>query len=114
METKTLLVSIDYVHDGRWTWDTRNKEFRVEFDPKKDDIHKIVKDYCESTDGMEIVFNGKPRGNIFEDKNEQKVVGYWYRGKHFHFDRGMTKPKKNYWNVWVKIEVVEQFECVVV
>ena len=112
---KKILVTIDFTDStpkGCW-WDSQVKNKVILYDPEKQTIHECIKDLCEDV-GMELTYKGKPRGNVFRDQKDgsTKRVGYMYRGKGEIYDRSMPKPLMTYWDIWVTIQSVEEFEIV--
>lgn len=111
---KTLLITIRFTDDtGKWWWDCGLKNVKVDFDPDKQNIHKVIKDMCEN-EGMELSYKGKPRGNVFHDLKDGgvEICGYIYRGKGEVHDRNMVRPVMVLWDIWVTIEMIEKFEFV--
>ena len=110
---KTLLLTVNYRHNqDKWWWESSIQKEKVRFDPEKQTIHELIKEVINEEDGMELTYNGKPKGNIYRDVEDgkSKLVGYHYRGKQEVHDRSMVKPVMVYWTVWVKIEEVVEFE----
>lgn len=109
---KTLLINVDYTESKRkFWWDSGIKKQKVSFDPETQTIHSVIKELCED-EGMELSYKGRPQGNVFRDKKDgnHKIVGYMYRGKGEVNDRSMVKPVMVFWDVWVTIEEVKEFE----
>ena len=114
---KTLLITVSYTDNTDKFWmDSSIKNKRVAFNPDTDNIHEVVKQLCEDEDYMELVYNGKPRGNIYRDVLDKEsnicgyeTVGYMYRGKSEIYDRNMVKPEVGRFDVWVTIDEVVPF-----
>jgi len=107
---KKLLLTISFVQrQGTWTWNSLNN-LVVDFDPLKESFHDVVKRICNNH-GIEMCFNGTPRGNLFYvDKNNQyNELGYHYRGKTNIFERGMKSPALVYWDINVKVNTINNF-----
>jgi hypothetical protein len=110
---KKLLVTVDYSDNTRKFWmDSSIKRNKVKFDPDKQNIHDLIKEICDKQDGMELTYKGKPQGNVYRDTKDgsSKIVGYMYRGKSEIQDRNMPKAVMVFWDVWVTIEEVIDFE----
>ena len=115
---KKLLLDVSYSDNtGKFWFDSSIKKLTVDFDPKKQTIHELVKEVCDEQDGMEITYKGKPQGNVYRDLKDangkitgSEIVGYVYRGKSEIFDRNMTKPVMAFFDVWVTIKQVEKFQ----
>ena len=115
---KKLLLNVSYSDNtGKFWFDSSIKKLTVDFDPKKQTIHELVKEVCDEQDGMEITYKGKPQGNVYHDLKDangkitgSEIVGYVYRGKSEIFDRNMTKPVMAFFDVWVTIKQVEKFQ----
>lgn len=110
---KTLLIDVSYSDNtGKYWFDSDIKKQKVSFDPEKESVHNIIKRLCEENDGMELTYKGKPMGNVFRDRKDgtPKIIGYMYRGKCEIQDRSMIKPVMGYWDVWVTIDEIKEFE----
>ena len=110
---KEVMLSIDFCDptDKFW-WDNRNRQNIVHsYDPEKQTIHELIKEVCDR-EGMELTYKGKPRGNVYRDykTGASRKVGYMYRGKSEIHDRSMLKPVMVFWDVWVEIRAVGNFE----
>lgn len=109
---KTVVLKVDYTDSTNKFWfDSYIKNKIVSFNPELKSIHEVIKDVCEH-EGMILTYGGKPQGNVYRDtKNgEARIVGYMYRGKTEIHDRDMPKAKTAYFDVWVTIGSVEEFE----
>ena len=114
---KTLLLNVTYTDSTDRFWvESCLKNKRISFDPDTENIHEVVKVLCDEQDGMELTYNGKPQGNIYNDVLDEngdvkgyETVGYMYRGKTEIYDRNMVKPKTGYFDVWITISEVTQF-----
>jgi len=109
---KTLLIKIDYTDStGKFWFDSYVKNKTFKFNPEEKNIHQFISDICEE-EGMILSYKAKPQGNIFrDDKNgDSQIVGYMYRGKSEIYDRNMTRPKTGFFDVWVTIKEVNNFE----
>jgi hypothetical protein len=114
---KTLLITVTYTDSTDKFWmDSSIKNKRVLFDPETQNIHEVVKELCSDEDYMELVYKGKPQGNVYRDVldkegsiNGYETVGYMYRGKSEIYDRNMSKPETGRFDVWVTIDEVVPF-----
>jgi len=114
---KTLLISVTYTDNTDRFWmESSIKNKRVLFDPETQNIHEVVKELCEDEDYMELVYKGKPQGNVYRDVLDKdgticgyETVGYMYRGKSEIYDRNMVKPQTGRFDVWVVIDEVVPF-----
>lgn len=114
---KTLLITVTYTDNTDRFWmESSIKNKRVGFDPETQNIHEVVKELCEEEDYMELVYKGKPRGNVYRDVLDEngkpkgyETVGYMYRGKSEIYDRNMSKPEVGRFDVWVTIDEVQPF-----
>lgn len=110
---KKLLITVNYTDNtNKFWWDSSIKKLKVDFDPETQNIHEVIKEVCDKEDGMELTYKGKPQGNVYRDTKDgsSKIVGYMYRGKAEVHDRSMVKPVMVFWDVWVTIEQVVEFE----
>lgn len=115
---KTLLLNVSYIDNTDQFWvDSLIKNKTIKFDPDNENIHVIIKTLCKEQDYMELTYNGKPQGNvysdIFDDNNEligNKTIGYMYRGKCEIHERDMIKSKTGFFDVWVTIFEIIQFD----
>lgn len=106
------LINVDYTDSSEKFWfESYIKNQVVTFDETKETIHDVIKSLCRE-EGMILSYNGKPRGYVFRDTRagEMKIVGYMYRGKSEIHDRDMVKPQIGYFDVWVTIQRIEEFE----
>lgn len=106
------LIKVDYTDStGKFWFQSSLKNQVVTFDETKETIHEVIKTLCED-EGMELTYKGKPQGNVMRDTKdgETKIVGYVYRGKSEIYDRNMIKPQMAYFDVWVTIQKIEEFE----
>lgn len=106
-----LLVDITYTDSTHKFWfesGVKNKIFKLE---NGKNIHNFIAEICEQ-DGMELTYNGKPKGNVFIDteSGETKRIGYMYRGKTEIYDTSFVKPKTAFFNVWVTLKKIVNFE----
>ena len=114
---KTLLITVTYTDNTDKFWmDSSIKNKRVLFDPETQNIHEVVKELCEDEDYMELVYKGKPQGNVYRDVLDKdgticgyETVGYMYRGKSEIYDRNMVRPETGRFDVWVTIDEVVPF-----
>jgi hypothetical protein len=115
---KTLLITVTYTDSTDKFWmDSSIKNKRVLFDPETQNIHEVVKELCEDKDYMELVYNGKPQGNVYRDVLDKKgsingyeTVGYMYRGRtDIYRPINMSKPETGRFDVWVTIDEVVPF-----
>jgi hypothetical protein len=109
---KTLLINIDYRDNtGKFWFDSYIKNKTVNFNPEEKSIHKLIAEICED-EGMTLTYNAKPQDNVYvyNKDGESKIVGYMYRGKSEIYDRNMTKPQMAFFDVWVNISEVANFE----
>ena len=114
---KILLISVSYTDNTNKFWmDSQIKNKRILFDPETENIHEVIKELCEEVDYMQLVYNGKPRGNVYRDVLDKEsnicgyeTVGYMYRGKSEIYDRNMSKPEIGRFDVWVIIDEVVPF-----
>ena len=107
-----ILINVNYRDNTNKFWfDSSIKNMSVEFNPKTETVHSLIKTLCEEQDCMELTYKGKPRGNIFHDANDGKVKidGYIYRGKSEIYDRNMPKSVVVNFDVWVNIKVLSEF-----
>lgn len=110
---KTLLINVTYTDDTDKFWcESSIKSKKISFDPETQNIHEVIKELCYEEDYMELVYKGKPQGNVFIDDKEgnAKRIGYMYRGKSEIYDRNMVKPQIGRFDVWVTISEVHDFE----
>lgn len=112
---KTILISVNYTDNTCKFWfDSSIKNKRISFNPDTDNIHEVVKELCEE-EGMELVYKGKPQGNVYRDVIKDgeivgyETIGYIYRGKSEIYDRNMVKPQTGRFDVWVTIDEVVPF-----
>ena len=109
---KTVLLNIDYTDSTKKFWfESYVKNQKVTYDPEKQTIHEVIKDVCNE-EGMILTYKGKPQSNVFRDKKDgsSHIVGYMYRGKTEIYDRNMSKPQTAFFDVWVSISTVNEFE----
>ena len=113
---KTLLITVTYTDNTDKFWcESSIKNKRISFDPETQNIHEVVKELCEDEDYMELVYKGKPQGNVYRDVIKDGVIvgyetiGYIYRGKSEIYDRNMVKPQIGRFDVWVTIDEVLPF-----
>lgn len=109
---KQVLLTISFTDDtNKFWWDSEIKNKIVNFDSEKETIHDVVKKVCKDV-GMELTYNGKPKGNVFREKKdgETEIIGYMYRGKGEIYDRNMVKPIMVFWDVWATINQIEKFQ----
>ena len=114
---KNLLIDVSYTDNtNRFWFDSCLKNKKIGFDPETQNIHDVIRELCDEQDGMELVYKGKPQGNIFRDVQDKdgvltvKRVGYLYRGQSEIYDHGMNEPKIGRFDVWVTISEVIPFE----
>jgi len=115
---KTLLISVTYTDNTDKFWmESSIKNKRIVFNPETDNIHEVVKELCSDEDYMELVYKGKPQGNVYRDilnaegtAKGYETVGYIYRGKSEIYDRNMVKPEVGRFDVWVTISEIIPFD----
>lgn len=113
---KTLLLDVIYTDNTDRFWHESNiKKKKIKFNPLTENIHEVIKELCEEQDGMELTYNGKPQGNIFQDvldkdgNKDHKTVGYMYRGRSEIYDGNMIKSETGLFDVWVTISEIISF-----
>jgi len=115
---KTLLISVSYTDNTDKFWmESSIKNKRIVFNPETDNIHEVVKELCADEDYMELVYKGKPQGNVYRDVLDNdgtakgyETVGYIYRGKSEIYDRNMVKPEVGRFDVWVTLSEIIPFD----
>ena len=113
---KTILLKVDYRDNtGKFWFDSYIKNQLISYDPENENIHQVICRVCDD-EGMTITHKGKPIGNIYRDKVDggSMAVGYLYRGKSVIQDRNMTKPQTGFFDVWVTIHTVNEFELEII
>ena len=114
---KTLLINVTYTDNTDKFWfDSYIKNQKVKFDPETENIHKVIAELC-SDEGMQLVYKGRPRGNVFVDTvnaageiTGSRAIGYMYRGQTEIHDRDMIRPTVGRFDVWVTIREVTYFD----
>jgi hypothetical protein len=109
---KKLLLNIDYTDNtGKFWMDSSIKNKIVSFNPEEKTVHQLIKEICEA-EYMSVTYNAQPKGNIYRDDKEGNsyIIGYMYRGKTEIHDRDMKKPQIAYFDIWVTIHEVINFE----
>lgn len=109
MKGKTILLSISYTNGtgvngkGEFWADSYIKNTPVTQKPEET-IHQAITRAMDETDYAETSYKGKPQGNIQIDTDQgPKVVGYWYRVKHFIADRSANFTGYAYFDAWATI-----------
>jgi len=98
-----FLLNIDYTDDTRKFYS--DSYIKNRFINKKDNqtIHEAIAQAILENDGMELLYKGKPRGNIYIDLKDgsAKPVGYMYRAK------TTIDNKRALFDVWATIKKIE-------
>lgn len=110
---KTLLINVTYTDNADKFWhDSYIKNKKINFNPDTENIHKVIKELCEEDDGMELIYDGKPQGNVYRDISDTgayQIIGYMYRGKSEIYDQYNTNVQTGRFDVWVTISKIIQF-----
>jgi hypothetical protein len=110
---KKVLVTISYDDPtGSMDWSCgKIKNKVIEFNPKKETIHQVVRELCEVVSDVKLVFKGIPRGKLFRTGDEVQI-GYKYRGKNWVQRERGGQWRKMYWDVYVTIDRIVDFDFV--
>ena len=114
---KTLLITVTYTNNTKKFWmESSIKNKRVVFNPETENIHEVVKELCSDEDYMELVYKGKPQGNVYRDLLDKEsnicgyeTIGYMYRGKSEIYEHNIVKPEIGRFDVWVTISEIIPF-----
>jgi hypothetical protein len=112
MEVIKLLVSVEFRHNNeKWDWNSGINKVAIDYYPEKETIHELVQRIC-ATKEVELTHKGLSLGYLFyEDEEGNRITnGYAYRGKSEFYDRGMTKPIRLYWSIFVHIARIVNFD----
>lgn len=104
---KKLIIDVDYRDNtNKFYFYSSIKNEIINFDEAKETIHELVQRICFE-EGMKLSYKGKPQGNIYDA--EGKRIGYIYRGKTEIYNPNMSSPKIGFFDVWVSIKEVIDF-----
>jgi hypothetical protein len=114
MKKQRVLLNVSYTDNTDKFWQdsyVKNKIVTL----VNNNIHETVKSAVLENDGMELLYKGKPRTNVFIDDKEGNAipVGYIYRGKTEVRNDKKGKWEKALFDVWVDIKAITDYPITV-